>query len=72
MKSLAVLAVTSGHLSGQLGAATLDVFGIRDAVAGGLQIGAAVHVLGTASFSKEKDAFHLLQLPWLSQSFEEN
>ena len=35
----------------------MDAFGIKDAVARGLGIGAAAHGLGTAAFANEKDAF---------------
>lgn len=39
------------------GASILDSFGIKDAVARGLGIGAAAHGLGTAAFVNEEDAF---------------
>ncbi len=56
--SLAVtLVVLSGLFGANFGASILDAFGIKDAVARGLGIGAAAHGLGTAAFANEKDAF---------------
>ena len=56
--SLAVsMVVITGLIGANFGSAILNVFGIRDAVARGLGIGAAAHGLGTAAFANEKDAF---------------
>ena len=56
--SLAVSAVVvTGLIGANFGARILDAFGIKDAVARGLGIGAAAHGLGTAAFVNEKDAF---------------
>ena len=56
--SLAVsMVVITGLIGANFGASILDAFGIKDAVARGLGIGAAAHGLGTAAFSNEKDAF---------------
>ena len=56
--SLAVsMVVVTGLIGANFGASILDKFGITDAVARGLGIGAAAHGLGTAAFSKEPDAF---------------
>lgn len=56
--SLAVsFVVVTGLIGANFGAAILDSFGIKDAVARGLGIGAAAHGLGTAAFVNEKDAF---------------
>ena len=56
--SLAVsMVVVTGLIGANFGARILDAFGIQDAVARGLGIGAAAHGLGTAAFVNEKDAF---------------
>jgi putative effector of murein hydrolase len=56
--SLAVsMVVMTGLIGANFGASSLDAFGIKDAVARGLGIGAAAHGLGTAAFSNEEDAF---------------
>jgi putative effector of murein hydrolase len=56
--SLAVtMVVITGLFGANFGASILDSFGIKDAVARGLGIGAAAHGLGTAAFVNEKDAF---------------
>jgi putative effector of murein hydrolase len=56
--SLAVsMVVMTGLVGANFGASSLDAFGIKDAVARGLGIGAAAHGLGTAAFSNEEDAF---------------
>lgn len=56
--SLAVsMVVVTGLIGANFGATILDSFGIKDAVARGLGIGAAAHGLGTAAFVQEKDAF---------------
>lgn len=56
--SLAVsMVVVTGLIGANFGAAILDSFGIKDAVARGLGIGAAAHGLGTAAFVEEKNAF---------------
>jgi len=56
--SLAVsMVVMTGLIGANFGAAILDAFGITDAVARGLGIGAAAHGLGTAAFANEPDAF---------------
>lgn len=56
--SLAVsMVVVTGLIGANFGASILDKFGVTDAVARGLGIGAAAHGLGTAAFSKEPDAF---------------
>lgn len=56
--SLAVsMVVITGLLGANFGASILDSFGIKDAVARGLGIGAAAHGLGTAAFANEEDAF---------------
>jgi len=56
--SLAVtMVVVTGLIGANFGASILDSFGIKDAVARGLGIGAAAHGLGTAAFANEKDAF---------------
>ena len=56
--SLAVsMVVITGLIGANFGASILDAFGIKDAVARGLGIGAAAHGLGTAAFANEKDAF---------------
>jgi len=56
--SLAVsFVVITGVFGANFGASVLDFFGIKDAVARGLGIGAAAHGLGTAAFVKEEDAF---------------
>ena len=56
--SLAVsMVVVTGLIGANFGASILDSFGIKDAVARGLGIGAAAHGLGTAAFVEEKDAF---------------
>lgn len=56
--SLAVsIVVVTGLLGAISGARILDSFGIKDAVARGLGIGAAAHGIGTAAFVNEKDAF---------------
>ena len=56
--SLAVsLVVITGLIGANFGANLLDLFGIKDAVARGLGMGAAAHGLGTAAFVNEKDAF---------------
>jgi putative effector of murein hydrolase len=57
-ESLAVsMVVVTGLLGANFGASILTAFGIKDAVARGLGIGAAAHGLGTAAFVNEKDAF---------------
>ena len=56
--SLAVsMVVITGLIGANFGASILDAFGIKDAVARGLGIGAAAHGLGTAAFANEKNAF---------------
>lgn len=56
--SLAVsMVVITGLIGANFGAMILNTFGIHDAVARGLGIGAAAHGLGTAAFANEKDAF---------------
>ena len=56
--SLAVtIVVLTGLFGANFGASILDAFGIKDAVARGLSIGAAAHGLGTAAFANEKDSF---------------
>jgi len=56
--SLAVtIVVLTGLFGANFGASILDAFGVKDAVARGLGIGAAAHGLGTAAFANEKDAF---------------
>eukprot|EP00571_Detonula_confervacea_P013677 CAMPEP_0172311366 /NCGR_PEP_ID=MMETSP1058-20130122/14632_1 /TAXON_ID=83371 /ORGANISM="Detonula confervacea, Strain CCMP 353" /LENGTH=398 /DNA_ID=CAMNT_0013024525 /DNA_START=341 /DNA_END=1537 /DNA_ORIENTATION=+ len=56
--SLAVtIVVLTGLFGANFGASILDAFGIKDAVARGLGMGAAAHGLGTAAFANEKDAF---------------
>jgi putative effector of murein hydrolase len=56
--SLAVtMVVVTGLFGANFGASILDAFGIKDAVARGLGIGAAAHGLGTAAFANEGDAF---------------
>lgn len=56
--SLAVsMVVVTGLIGANFGASILSAFGIQDAVARGLGIGAAAHGLGTAAFVNEKDAF---------------
>jgi putative effector of murein hydrolase len=56
--SLAVsMVVITGLIGANFGAMILNAFGIHDAVARGLGIGAAAHGLGTAAFANEKDAF---------------
>ena len=56
--SLAVsMVVITGLIGANFGAMILNLFGIHDAVARGLGIGAAAHGLGTAAFANEKDAF---------------
>jgi putative effector of murein hydrolase len=56
--SLAVtIVVITGLIGANFGASILDKFGITDAVARGLGIGAAAHGLGTAAFVEEEDAF---------------
>lgn len=56
--SLAVsIVVVTGLIGAISGARILDLFGIKDAVARGLGIGAAAHGIGTAAFVNEKDAF---------------
>ena len=56
--SLAVtIVVLTGLFGANFGASILDSFGVKDAVARGLGIGAAAHGLGTAAFSNEKDSF---------------
>jgi putative effector of murein hydrolase len=56
--SLAVsMVVVTGLIGANFGAFILDAFGIKDAVARGLGIGAAAHGLGTAAFANEDDAF---------------
>lgn len=56
--SLAVsMVVVTGLIGANFGASVLDSFGVKDAVARGLGIGAAAHGLGTAAFVEEKDAF---------------
>eukprot|EP00978_Attheya_sp_CCMP212_P047244 scaffold421281_cov53-Attheya_sp.AAC.1 len=56
--SLAVsMVVVTGLLGANFGASILSAFGIHDAVARGLGIGAAAHGLGTAAFANEPDAF---------------
>ena len=56
--SLAVsIVVITGLIGANFGASILDAFGIKDAVARGLGIGAAAHGLGTAAFANEKNAF---------------
>lgn len=56
--SLAVsMVVVTGLIGANFGAAILDAFGVKDAVARGLGIGAAAHGLGTAAFADEKEAF---------------
>lgn len=56
--SLAVsIVVVTGLIGANFGASVLDSFGVKDAVARGLGIGAAAHGLGTAAFVEEKDAF---------------
>lgn len=56
--SLAVsMVVITGLIGANFGASILDSFGIKDAVARGLGIGAAAHGLGTAAFVNEQDAF---------------
>ena len=56
--SLAVtIVVLTGLFGANFGASILDAFGIKDAVARGLGVGAAAHGLGTAAFANEKDSF---------------
>ncbi len=56
--SLAVsMVVVTGLIGANFGASILNSFGIQDAVARGLGMGAAAHGLGTAAFVNEKDAF---------------
>lgn len=56
--SLAVsMVVVTGLIGANFGASILSAFGIKDAVARGLGIGAAAHGLGTAAFVNEEDAF---------------
>lgn len=56
--SLAVsMVVITGLIGANFGASILDAFGIKDAVARGLGIGAAAHGLGTAAFANEENAF---------------
>jgi putative effector of murein hydrolase len=56
--SLAVsMVVVTGLLGANFGASILSAFGIHDAVARGLGIGAAAHGLGTAAFANEPEAF---------------
>ena len=56
--SLAVtIVVLTGLFGANFGASVLDAFGIKDAVARGLGIGAAAHGLGTAAFANERDSF---------------
>jgi putative effector of murein hydrolase len=56
--SLAVsIVVVTGLIGANFGASILDAFGVKDAVARGLGIGAAAHGLGTAAFANEPDAF---------------
>lgn len=51
------IVVVTGLIGANFGASILDLFRIKDPVARGLGIGAAAHGLGTAAFTKEKDAF---------------
>jgi LrgB-like family len=46
-----------GRLDTNMFRSKADAFGIKDAVARGLGIGAAAHGLGTAAFANEEDAF---------------
>jgi putative effector of murein hydrolase len=56
--SLAVsMVVVTGLLGANFGASIMDAFGIQDAVARGMGMGAAAHGLGTAAIVNEKDAF---------------
>jgi putative effector of murein hydrolase len=56
--SLAVsMVVVTGLIGANFGGRILDAFGVKDAVARGLGIGAAAHGLGTAAIVNEKDAF---------------
>ena len=51
------MVVVTGLIGANFGASILTTFGIQDAVARGMGIGAAAHGLGTAAFVNEKDAF---------------
>ncbi|CAB9503001.1 Plastidal glycolate/glycerate translocator 1, chloroplastic [Seminavis robusta] len=51
------IVVITGLIGANFGASILDKFGITDAVARGLGIGAAAHGLGTAALVNEEDAF---------------
>lgn len=51
------MVVLTGLIGANFGASVLTMFGIQDAVARGMGIGAAAHGLGTAAFVNEKDAF---------------
>jgi putative effector of murein hydrolase len=51
------MVVVTGLIGANFGASILNTFGIQDAVARGMGIGAAAHGLGTAAFVNEKDAF---------------
>lgn len=56
--SLAVsMVVVTGLIGANFGATILDKFGVQDAVARGLGMGAAAHGLGTAAIVHEQDAF---------------
>ena len=56
--SLAVsMVVVTGLIGANFGQTIFDSFGIKDAVARGLGMGAAAHGLGTAAIVNEKDAF---------------
>jgi putative effector of murein hydrolase len=56
--SLAVsMVVVTGLIGANFGASIMDAFGIQDAVARGMGMGAAAHGLGTAAIVNEKDAF---------------
>jgi len=56
--SLAVtMVVVTGLFGANFGASILDAFGVQNAAARGLGIGAAAHGLGTAAFANEEDAF---------------
>ena len=77
------MVVVTGFIVANFGVAILDMVGVKDAVARGLGIGAAVHGLGTAAFANEKDAFPfaaismaltasacivLVSIPWIKKA----
>jgi len=51
------MVVVTGLFGANFGASILDAFGVQNAAARGLGIGAAAHGLGTAAFANEEDAF---------------